>query len=53
MRRIFARLAAGLETSLDDSTRWSAVGRTIEPDPAWVRAADARFEKFSDLGTGA
>ena len=49
----FARLAAGLETSLDDSTRWSAVGRTIEPDPAWVRAADVRYEKFSDLGTGA
>ena len=49
----FARLAAGLEDSLDDSTRWSAVGRTIEPDPAWVRAADVRFAKFSDLGTGA
>jgi xylulokinase len=49
----FARLAAGLESSLEDSTRWSAVGRTIEPDPAWVRAADVRFEKFSDLGTGA
>ena len=49
----FARLAAGLETSLDDSTRWSAVGRTIEPDPTWVRAADVRYEKFSDLGTGA
>jgi xylulokinase len=49
----FARLAAGLESSLDDSTRWSAVGRTIEPDPAWVRAAEGRFQKFSDLGTGA
>jgi xylulokinase len=49
----FARLAAGLEASLDDSKRWSAVGRTIEPDPAWVRAAGTRYEKFSDLGTGA
>ena len=49
----FARLAAGLETSLDDSARWSAVGRRIEPDPVWVRAADARYEKFSLLGTGA
>jgi hypothetical protein len=29
------------------------VGRTIEPDPTWVRAADVRYEKFSDLGTGA
>jgi hypothetical protein len=46
-------LAAGLETSLDDSPRWSAVGRTIEPDPAWVSAADGRYEKFSELGTGA
>jgi xylulokinase len=49
----FARLAAGLEASLDDSTRWAAVGRTIEPDQAWVRAADVRYEKFRDLGTGA
>ena len=49
----FARLAAGLETSLDDSARWSAVGRRIEPDPAWVRAASVRYEKFSQLGTGA
>jgi xylulokinase len=49
----FARMAAGLETSLDDSVRWSAVGRRIEPDPAWVRAAAVRYERFSQLGTGA
>ena len=49
----FARMAAGLETSLDDSRRWAAVGRRVEPDPAWVRAAEARYEKFSELGTGA
>lgn len=49
----FARMAAGLETSLDDSVRWSAVGRRIEPDPAWERAAAVRYEKFSELGTGA
>jgi len=49
----FARLAAGLESSLDDSARWSAVGRTIEPDPAWVRAAEARYARFCELGTGA
>ena len=48
----FARLAAGLETSLDGSTRWSAVGRRIEPDPAWVKAAAVRYKKFSELGTG-
>jgi xylulokinase len=47
-----ARLAAGLETSLDDSVRWAAVGRRIEPDPAWARAAEARYARFSELGTG-
>jgi xylulokinase len=49
----FARMAAGLETSLEDSARWSAVGRRIEPDPAWARAASVRYERFSELGTGA
>jgi xylulokinase len=49
----FARLAAGLELSLSDSSRWSAIGRRVEPDPAWVRAAEARYEKFLTLGTGA
>ena len=49
----FARMAAGLETSLDDSVRWARVGRRIEPDPAWVRATDERYTRFSELGTGA
>ncbi len=49
----FARMAAGLETSLDDSARWAGVGRRIEPDPAWVRAAEVRYARFSELGTGA
>ena len=49
----FGRLAAGLETSLDDSARWAGVGRRIEPDPVWVRAAEARYARFSELGTGA
>jgi len=48
----FARMAAGLETSLNDSARWAGVGRRIEPDPAWVRAADARYARFTELGTG-
>jgi xylulokinase len=49
----FARMAAGLETSLNDSARWASVGRRIEPDPAWVRAAEPRYARFSELGTGA
>jgi xylulokinase len=48
----FARMAAGLETSLDGSARWSAVGHRIEPDPDWARAADERFKKFSEFGPG-
>jgi xylulokinase len=48
----FARMAAGLATSLDESVRWSAVGRRIEPDPVWVRAAATRYERFRELGTG-
>ncbi len=35
----FARMAAGLETSLDDSARWAAVGRAIEPGPDLGAAA--------------
>jgi xylulokinase len=48
----FARMAAGLETSLDDSARWAGVSRCIEPDPHWASAAARRYERFVSLGTG-
>ena len=48
----FARMAAGLETSLDDSASWAAVGNRIEPDPTWARATAKRYERFCELGTG-
>jgi hypothetical protein len=48
-----AMKAAGLETTLNDSSRWASVGRRIEPDPAWVAATGARYERFCALGTGA
>jgi xylulokinase len=48
----FARMGAGLETSLDDAGRWARVGRRIEPDPAWARAADERYRRFAELGPG-
>jgi xylulokinase len=47
-----ARMAAGLETSLDDSASWAAMGRRIEPDPAWARATAERYGRFRELGTG-
>jgi hypothetical protein len=46
-------MAAGLETSLNDSARWGSVGRRIEPDPNWVQATEARYRRFCELGTGA
>jgi xylulokinase len=49
----FARMAAGLETSLDGSVRWARLGRRVEPDPAWVSATEERYERFSEFGTGA
>ncbi len=47
-----ARLAAGLETSLDASAGWAAVGRRIEPDPVWAKATAERYARFCELGTG-
>ena len=51
----FARLAAGLESSLLDGAALAGPGwrRRIEPEPAWVRFAAVRYERFSELGTGA
>jgi xylulokinase len=47
-----ARMAAGLESSLDGSMRWARTGGRIEPDPAWQEAADRRFQRFVGLGSG-
>jgi xylulokinase len=48
-----ARMAAGLESSLNDSSRWASIGRRIEPDPTWVAATGSRYRRFCELGTGA
>jgi len=45
-----ARMAAGIESSLDAADAWSKVGRRIEPDAAWTAAAARRFEQFETLG---
>jgi xylulokinase len=47
-----ARMAAGLEPSLEGSARWASPGRRIEPDPAWREATDARYRRFTALGSG-
>jgi len=45
-----ARMAAGLESSLDGARRWARVGRTVEPDRQWQEAADERYARFRELG---
>ena len=47
-----ARMAAGLEPSLEGSSRWASPGRRIDPEPAWREAADARYRRFTALGSG-
>ena len=48
-----ARCVAGLETSMVDASRWASTARTVEPDPAWVDAAEPRYERFRTLTAAA
>ena len=47
-----ARMAAGLEPSLDGSRSWARRGRRVLPDPRWQEAAEARYRRFVALGSG-
>jgi xylulokinase len=47
-----ARMAAGLEPSLDGSRRWARHGGRVMPDRLWQEAADARYQRFTALGSG-
>jgi xylulokinase len=45
-----ARLAAGLEQAMmTDARRWARAGRTVDPDPRWGDALDARYDRFLAL----
>jgi xylulokinase len=44
-----ARMAAGVESSLADASRWAVTGRRVDPDPVWADAVAARYERFSAL----
>jgi xylulokinase len=48
----FARMAAGLESSLNDSVRWAGTSRRIVPDPLWASATESRYRRFCALGPG-
>ncbi len=46
-----ARMGAGLESAITDAARWARTGRVVEPDPAWVAAAEERYRRFLELGS--
>lgn len=45
----FARMAAGLETSMADAARWARVSHRVEPDPAWVGPCEERYHRYRAL----
>jgi xylulokinase len=44
-----ARLTAGLESQATDASRWVRIGRRVEPDRRWQRAAADRYARFRAL----
>jgi xylulokinase len=44
-----ARMAMGLEESMDGAARWARRGRTVEPDTEWVEPVAERYERFLAL----
>jgi xylulokinase len=48
-----ARCVAGLEASMTDGARWARTARTVEPEPAWVDAAEERYRRFRALTAAA
>ncbi len=45
-----ARMAAGLESSINDAARWASTERIVDPDPAWAEAVEDRYQRFLELG---
>jgi xylulokinase len=48
-----ARMAAGLESSLDDARRWARWSAEVEPRPAWAQAANQRYQRWRESLPGA
>lgn len=40
------RMAAGLETSMADASRWARIARIVDPDPRWAAATAERYTRF-------
>ncbi|WP_077090360.1 xylulokinase [Mycobacterium rhizamassiliense] len=45
-----ARMAAGLETTIDDAARWASADVVVDPDPAWAGPVEDRYRRFLELG---
>jgi xylulokinase len=45
-----ARMAAGLETTIADATRWASTDRVVDPDPGWAKPIEDRYQRFLELG---
>lgn len=45
----FARMAAGLETTMHDAARWARTSHRVDPHPAWMEPARARYERYKAL----
>ena len=48
-----ARCVAGLEAQMGDGSRWARIARRVEPNAAWVDAANERYEQFRALTANA
>jgi xylulokinase len=46
-----ARIAAGLETSIADASRWAKRDHTVEPDAAWVGPVADRYARFLEVAS--
>jgi xylulokinase len=44
-----ARLACGLETDMNDASRWSRIARVVDPSPQWSEHVDARYDRFCEV----
>ena len=44
-----ARIAAGLETDINDAERWARTGHVVDPDRLWVEPVADRYARFVQL----
>jgi xylulokinase len=46
------RMAAGLESSIIDASRWASTDRIVEPDSVWADPMHERYGRFLELAEG-